>query len=494
MNRFMVFIARRKAALFIAALLLLNFVLKYLHLTFNDIANDEPFSIFHAQMPFRHIIVVLQTGNNPPLYELLLHFWIKLFGIGAFSVRFPSLIFGVLTAPVIFYLAHKHFNFSTGVLASLLFTLATPHTYYAHEARGYTLFILLTALSAMFLLNYIATNRTRTLVWLCITDILLIYTHYFGFFVLLTQLLALPFFYKNLLHKKAIIAAIAIVLLSFIPMVTSFTMQLYYSVSRGTWVSPPLPGQYYGFLNIFLNNKINSLIFIALLVITLWFFIRGSKNFKQLLLEPIFKRLIYVFLCFFVPYTLMFVLSFKAPMFIERYVIFTSVFFYIFLAALLCLPAINQKIKILAILVMVLSMAATYNPRPANNRDIKNAVAYVKAHKSANTLVMVCPDYFYLTFAYHYNPDFFKVYNNAQGLLQSDRVFPVRTHGDAANVLWRHKPANLVFFRADLPLVDPDNKIVNLLEQHYTLREKRNFFEIFSVSVYQRKNLALLAE
>lgn len=494
MNRFMVFIDRRKTVLFVAALLLLNFLLKYMFLASNDIANDEPFSIFHAQMPFRHIIVVLQTGNNPPLYELLLHFWIKLFGISAYSVRFPSLIFGVLTAPVIFYLANRHFNFSTGVLASLLFTLATPHTYYAHEARGYTLFILLTAMSVMFLLNYMAANKSRTLVWLCITDILLIYTHYFGFFVLLTQLLALPLFYKKLHHKKAVVAAISVVLLSFIPMVASFTMQLYYSVSRGTWVSPPLPGQYYGFLNIFLNNRISSLIFIGLLIITFVLFIRKSSNFKHLLQEPLFKNLVFIFLCFFVPYTLMFLLSFKAPMFIERYVIYNSVFFYIFLAALLCLPAVNKKLKILAIVVMVLSMAATYNPRPANNRDIKNAVAYVKAHKSANTLVMVCPDYFYLTFAYHYNPGFFKVYNNTQGLLQSDMVFPVRTYGDAATVLWRHKPRNLLFFKADLPLVDPDNKIVNLLEQHYKLLEKRNFFEIFSVSVYQSKNLALLAE
>jgi len=308
------------------------------------------------------------------------------------------------------------------------------------------------------------------------------------------QLLALPLFWKSFKNKKAVWLVVAIVILSFVPMVPSFAMQLFYSVERGTWVSPPLPGQYYGFLNIFLNHKVNSLIFLGLLLLVLVPFFIRSHNLKQTFKEITFRKALFVFLCFFVPYTFMFLLSFKAPMFIERYVIYTSVFFYIFLAALLCVPAFNRWLRVFFMLIFLTGMALTYNPKPDNNRDIEAAIDFIKTNKSVNTLVLVSPDYFYPTFSYHYNRTFFKDYKNTLPLLNNDNVFPVLTRADVIKVLLQHKPHNLIYFNASLAYVDPDGKILELLAQHYTCLEKRNFFEIFSVSVYQSKKLAQLAE
>jgi mannosyltransferase len=72
-------------------LLVLNFILKLLFLGRNDIALDEPFTVFWAQVEFPALFEMLKTENNPPLFFLLLHFWIKIFGISAFSVRFLPL-------------------------------------------------------------------------------------------------------------------------------------------------------------------------------------------------------------------------------------------------------------------------------------------------------------------------------------------------------------------------------------------------------------------
>ncbi len=54
-------------------LVLLNFVLNRGSLTANSIALDEPFSIYVAQFEVSKIIAYLSTGNNPPLFEIILH-------------------------------------------------------------------------------------------------------------------------------------------------------------------------------------------------------------------------------------------------------------------------------------------------------------------------------------------------------------------------------------------------------------------------------------
>ena len=69
-----------------------------------SLTSDECFSIYHAQMSPRLIYFHLSTGNNPPLHEWILHYWMLWFGDTAFSVRFISLIFSSLTTALIFIL------------------------------------------------------------------------------------------------------------------------------------------------------------------------------------------------------------------------------------------------------------------------------------------------------------------------------------------------------------------------------------------------------
>ena len=89
---------------------------------------------------------------HPPLYYLVLKLWTDIFGYSEISLRFPSVIFGVITVWVVYKIGRKLFDEKTGKIAALFLALNPLAIYYSQEARMYSLAMLLVALSVwMFL-------------------------------------------------------------------------------------------------------------------------------------------------------------------------------------------------------------------------------------------------------------------------------------------------------------------------------------------------------
>ena len=201
-----------------AGLIILNFILKIIFLDRRDISMDEPFTIYYSQAGIPSLFEMLKNENNPPLFFLLLNFWIKVFGISAFSVRFMPFLFSTLTAPVIFFTGKRFFSVGSGIVASLIFTFSNYHLAFAHEARVYPLFVLLTCLSMYFFLSLIQNPGKKThLYLLVIINVLLIYSHFFGFFVIGIQLLSCLIFPETRKAVKACLQALVATLLFYLP-------------------------------------------------------------------------------------------------------------------------------------------------------------------------------------------------------------------------------------------------------------------------------------
>lgn len=169
---------------------LVAFTLRVFHLADQSLWYDEAFTAYLAHFDLAQITARTAADIQPPLYYYLLHFGIALAGDSEFALRFLSLVFGVLTIPLMFVTARRLFNSNTGIIGSLLATLAPLYVWYSQEARMYTMITFLLLLSSYALLKEIeGGGGRRWRVVFIVANIAAIYTHYFAFAIIAFQLL-----------------------------------------------------------------------------------------------------------------------------------------------------------------------------------------------------------------------------------------------------------------------------------------------------------------
>jgi mannosyltransferase len=144
---------------------------------------DEGISVGIASHGFAEIPGRLAQDGSPPLYYLLLHLWMGVFGSGEAATRALSLVFAVATVPVAWWAGRALFDRRAGALAAAGAAGSPFITYYAQETRMYALVVLLSLLaSASFVLAFVHGRRGHRLAlvaWLT----LLLYTHNWGLFL-----------------------------------------------------------------------------------------------------------------------------------------------------------------------------------------------------------------------------------------------------------------------------------------------------------------------
>lgn len=467
--------------LFPFLIFILNFVIKIVYINSRDIALDEPFTIYYAQTNISTIIDMLYNENNPPFHFLFLHFWIKLFGIGAFSVRLPSLIFSSLTAVVIYKIGNKFFNSLTGIAAALIFTFSTMQLFFAHEARVYSLFVLLTSLSLYYYLKIAEHPKFKSNYFaLFIFNLILIYSHYFGFFVIFIEMLCLIYLpNRKELIKPFLILFLALAL-SYIPNLFIFWHRFSTSTQNGTWVSAPAITELYGNLNRFINSKYNMVVLIIIsMMIVVSLLIKKKLN-REIKLLVSDQKYIVILFWFIIPYSLMFLLSFKTPMFIDRYILYTSIPFYLLIAISIIKLIKKLKFQLIAITVFIASMIINVQLDPDNNRRLKEVIGVVKNLKKENTITILAPDYAYMGFAYHYNPVYFKNAPNTIADLNTDLVFPVNNIEQVEKIL-KGRTDDCLYIQAGTEFLDPKNLIYSTIASKFKYHKEFKVFEIYSI-------------
>ena len=124
----------------------------------SPLIEDEAISFNrYIDVPWQKLILGYQDTNQHTLFLLISKFFIWIFGETEIVYRFPSLLFGVLSIPLMYRLGlTMKFPWSSALLSSILMALSWPHLKYSMEGRGYgiTIFlVLLVIYSAIQFLN-----------------------------------------------------------------------------------------------------------------------------------------------------------------------------------------------------------------------------------------------------------------------------------------------------------------------------------------------------
>lgn len=155
--------------------------------------NDEIAAIIQSfRTSFPENLSEFRGDNKHPLYALLAHLCLSLFGESAWAIRLPALLFGVAAVPMLYWLAKPFVGRREAIAAAVLLAVSYHHIWFSQSARGYSalLFFALLTTHQMFAMLRRGDRRAAWAFGACIA--LGTYAHLtFVFFVFAQFLLAL---------------------------------------------------------------------------------------------------------------------------------------------------------------------------------------------------------------------------------------------------------------------------------------------------------------
>lgn len=206
MNRVKEYIKLNKIELICVTFIVLTaFVLRMVALNnIGDLVLDEVYSWYFAS---RDSVIevarqVLNQDVHMPLYFLILHCWIKIFGNSEVSLRLCSLACSLPLIPIAYYSMKFLFNKTAGYFVAIFLTFNTFCIYYSLQARFYSLVMTLTLLSSFLFVKLLEKFEKKYVISFVVVHCLLIYT--FALTPILTAFYGVVGFSYVLMKKRNI--------------------------------------------------------------------------------------------------------------------------------------------------------------------------------------------------------------------------------------------------------------------------------------------------
>jgi mannosyltransferase len=304
----------RFAGAVLAAITAAGGALRFLYLTRKSFWLDEGVSVTLARLDWPNLLHILwRREANMAFYYGLLRIWLHL-GSGDYFVRTLSVLISVAAIPVIYLLGQRLFGSAAGLLAAALFSVHAWQVRYAQEARSYSLYVLLTALSCLFLLAAIEQPTRRRWAGYIAFSGLAIYSHFFAVLAVAAQWAAFYFLRSDERVAAEFRRSLKIIGLLFLPLAV-------FIASRGTgplsWISRPGLEDVYHFLLDLAGNGGDPLLLFYAGCCAVALAADGWERGRNLAFES--WRYLFLLSWFLVPVAITLLFSLIRPVFLPRY-------------------------------------------------------------------------------------------------------------------------------------------------------------------------------
>jgi mannosyltransferase len=144
---------------------------------------DEAISVGISSHPLRQLPALLRQDGSPPLYYLLLHGWMALWGHGEVATHTLSLLFALIAVPAAYWAGAGLSGRRAGAYCAVLAAGLPFLTEYAQETRMYSLLALLSLVVAASSVRVFVDRRRRYLPVLALALTAALYTHNWALFL-----------------------------------------------------------------------------------------------------------------------------------------------------------------------------------------------------------------------------------------------------------------------------------------------------------------------
>jgi mannosyltransferase len=393
-------------AFFITLLMLFALFVGLTIFTETSLRLDEAQSLFQTNRDISGTLNLVAQDVHVPLYHLVLHISLKLFGSDIMTARLLSLVFFIATIPLMYATGKYLFSRKIGLFAALLIAVAPFMNWYASEARMYSMLTFITLLHQLFFMKIFREGKSSHWVGFGLTAIAGLYTHYFFIFVLLTEAI----FYLMKKHEFTAKKAFRNFILVAIALAASIAPWLYYVYTKGAasntqpYLLTPSSGDlfntYAQFLFGFQIDYLNTIIVSAWPLIVLLAFLTLQKN-KKVPSETIFLAFAAI-----LPVAAAFLISVLVrPSYSSRYLIVSIPALFLFISWII--SHYPHKVRRTAQIGLVSLMLITFavqalHPNTPVKENYSDAVSYLNSAVSPQDVIIAAAPFTIYPIEYYY--------------------------------------------------------------------------------------------
>lgn len=426
---------------------------------------DEAYSIYHGQQTLEEVRPVFLYDQNPPLHILLLHFWMKLFGVSDLSAKAMSAFFSVLAGLVLYLFAKKHLGRIAAFFVFGLYLFSNAQQFYASEARMYSLIQFLSIGSFYFYFEIMSNPRKRMIAGLFVANIALLFTHYLTIYIFIVQFAGMFFFLKT--NRKAVVHYLisqVLVVLAFLPWLKIMLENI--PQSGSFWNKVPNYAEFRWHVNVLMGSE---KLFYVFFLLTLCSFGLVVLNKRFRFFEDTFKsRYYYIFLLLMVlPVTLNFYVAQITPVFLNRYVLYSTLGMFLLIGYCIGSLKLTDIVKTVVFAPLLLILFLSFEIKQPREDNWKLLVEKIKAEEVPGSFIFVSASYKVKEFSFYYDRSAFCDYKNTDALLKAKNIFYYKP---AEFSEWEKIPyeklKRIIYVQSHSQFEDPENKIKQLIESH----------------------------